>query len=147
MAFDVREHLFRAPAAHLAALHIDDGAERTVERTAPAGVDGAHAFHEPPLVGGVWGGQRSVLERGRGLDAIDRLQVAGRGVLQNARKHARPVDLALHEGDAGVEQAPQFRGGRVEELEHAADMESADQHLGAEFPEAERQVRSACKHV
>ena len=141
-AFDV----VGAPIARLAALNVDDGAERTLERTAAARVEGRQdavvATNEAArqigdgLLLQVWQVVHGVVDRPRRA-AVD--------VLQEPREVF--FRLARIEHNAEVERLLEFGGQLFQHGHAAADMEPADRNRDALRPKLARDRHGAGKLI
>ena len=144
---DVIDDVVGAATAHRVPLHVDDRAERAVERTAATGVDRAVAAHgELPLQ------PRRDLRQRHGpqirqifQEIVQRLQPPGRGVLQQARPRAStspstsvtPSSIIVwHSGGIGVRHG-----------DRSADVEPADHHVEALGLELPREILRARKLI
>ncbi len=145
LAHDLLDVVGRA-IARLAALHVDDGAERTLERAAAAGIEGG--------VGA--GGAADELprqERARCAAEVrqivhvivQRLQLLGRGVAQEIVETA--LGLAGEQRDAHAARKVEVDGGAVEHGEAAGHMEAAHRDLNAGGAERLGDVQRARKLV
>ena len=124
LAQDALDVVRRAPP-RFPALHIDDGAERALERAAAPGVEGGHVADG--LAHRIAGEKRRhrVFQRRQIVDVIvHRLEQAFGGIAQDL-VHA-PFRLAGKQSDAHVERLLQVGHHRGEHRQHAGDVETAD---------------------
>ena len=122
--------VIRTSAARFAALHIDDGAERALERTAAAGVEGRHVADG--LAHRIAGQERRhrIFQRRQIVDVIVyRFERADGGIAYHL-VHAA-FGLAGEQRDAHVERFLQVGPSHREHRQHAGDMEAADDHRDA----------------
>ena len=126
--------------ARLAALHIDDGAERAEERTAAPGVearDDADRASDPIARQERIG---CALERGQIIEVIvDRLQGSRRGVAQHLVEPA--LRLAGEQRNAEIERLVERIRPLRQHREATRDMEAADADLDACRPQGTGEVQ------
>jgi len=119
-----------AAAAGFAPLHVDDGAERALERTAAPGIEGRHVADGLAHRVARQERRHRVLERRQIGDVIaDRLERACGGIAHHLI-HAT-LGLAGKQRDAHIESFLQVVHHRREHRQHAGDMEAADDHRDA----------------
>jgi hypothetical protein len=114
-------------AARFAALHVDNGAERALERTAAAGVESgdvadglAHRISRQKR-------RHRVFERREVIDVIvDRLERTGGGIAHYFFHAA--FRLAREQRHAHVERLLQIGADGIEHRQHAGNVEAADDH-------------------
>ncbi len=140
-------HLFDGAAARLAALHVDDGAERALERAAAAGVKAG------VLADGAADGRGGQHRRGRALQrwqvvqvVIERLQLAVPRVAQNLIE-AVLLGLAGEERDAHVHRLLQLRRDAAEHRQAARNVKAAEAHLNSSGAQRAGDVQRARKLV
>ena len=120
----------RVAPARFAALHIDDGAERALERAAAPGIEGGQdaviALDEPPrqIRDGLVLQVRQVVHI-----VVDRLRRAAMDVLEEALEML--LRLAGVERDPEIDRLLELRRQLFEHRHHARDVEAADRHLHA----------------
>ena len=126
--------------ARLAALHVDDGAERAEEWAAASGVearDDADRASDPVARQERIG---RALERGQIIEVIvDRLQGSGRGVAQHLVEPA--LRLAGEQRNAEVERLVERIRPLRQHREATRDMEAADADLDARRPQGTGEVQ------
>ena len=116
--------------ARLAALHVDDGAERTLERTAAPRIEtGDHARRALDARGRQDRHRRAFDPRQVGHEIIERPQAAREGVAQHDLQPA--LRLAREQRDADRLRLFQIVGQVGQHRDAARDMEAADGDLGA----------------
>ena len=119
-----------AAAAGFAALHVDDGAERALERTAASGVEGRHIADGLAHRVARQERRHRVFQRGQIVDVIiDRLEQACGGIAQHL-VHAA-FRFAGKQRDAHVERLLQVSHDVRKHRQHAGDMKAADDHGNA----------------
>ena len=112
-------------AARLAALHVDDGAERALERAAAAGVEARVIARGAPDASARQIGHAACLERRQVVEVIvERLERARGGVAQHAVEP--PLGLAGEQRDPEVEGLLKVGVHLRQHGEAAGDMEPAD---------------------
>ena len=114
--------------ARLAALDVDDGAERALERAAAPRVEGREhavvALHEAPRQIG----DRLPLQVRQGVHVVvDRLRRAGVDILQEGLELL--LRLAGEKDDAEIDRLLELGGQLLQHRDAAADVEAADRHL------------------
>jgi hypothetical protein len=127
-------------APRFAALYVDDGAERTLERAAAAGVEGGHVADG--LAHRIAGQKRrhGVFERRQIVDVIvDRFERARCRIAHDV-VHA-PFGLAHKQRHAHIERLLQIRRKALEHREHAGDVEAADDYRDAGRSQRFRKVK------
>ncbi len=129
-------------AARLAALHIDDGAERALERAAAAGVE-ARVIVEHALHGVAREiGRRCQFDRRQVVhEIVDRLERAGRRVLEHLVDAA--FGLAREQAAAEVERDLQIGLGARQHRQQPGDMKAADHNRNARRPQRPRDIERA----
>ena len=129
LAQDALDVVRRAPP-RFPPLHVDDGAERALERAAAPGVEGGHVAD-----GLAYGIAREirrhrVFQRRQIVDVIvDRLERTGGGITQDL-VHA-PFRFAGKQSDAHVERLLQVGHDGGKHRQHAGDVETPDDHRDA----------------
>ncbi len=132
-----------AAEAALAALHVDDGAERALERAAAAEIEARIA----PLVArqhrGRQAGRRRAFEARQVVHVVvERLQRAVPGVAQHDVEPAL-LGLAAEDGDAHVHGRLDLRRDHRQHRQAARDVEAAQRHRQARLDELAREVDGA----
>ncbi len=121
----------------LAALHVDDGAERALERTAAAEIEARVHVDAARELDSRQEGRRLAFEAGQIVEVVvERLQRARPGGLQHLVE-AAILGLAGEDRDAHVHRRPDLRRQLGQHGDAAGNMEAADDHRqagGAERP-------------
>ena len=132
----------RAPA-RFASLHVDDGAERALERAAAAGVEARMLIERPPGEVRRQIGRHRLFERGQVVHVvIDRLQCSVGGIEQHAVE-AAVLGLAGEQAAAHVERFLQVGLDAGQHGEHAGNVEPADRDRKPGRPQRPRDVERA----
>ena len=144
---DDRLEIVGAAEAALAALHVDDGAERALERAAAAEIEARHAAFDAR------DRRRRQAGRGRALEVrqvvhvvVERLQRAVVGIAQHDVEAAF-LGLAREHGDAHVHGFLDLRRRDRQHRQAARHMEAAQRHRIAALEELARKIDGAGKLV
>ncbi len=146
LAHDDFEIVGRAEAA-LAALHVDDGAERALERAAAAQIETrAPALRAPHRIAGQQG-RRLAFDRRQILHVVvDGLELAGIGIAQDLVE-PQLLGLAGEDRNALRLHARDLFGKFRQHGEAARDMKAADRHRQSGRDERLREIGGARKLV
>ena len=132
--------------ARLAPLHVDDGAERALERAAPPGIEAGDDARRPLDAGGPQNRNRRALDpRQVAHEIIERPHAAREGVLQHH------IEAAL--GLAGEQRNPErlrfdeIVGHLRQHREAAGDVKPTDGHLHATGAKSPRQIDGVRKLI
>src|SRR5262245_45703255 len=145
-----RAKAFRAPFAHLASLHIDDGAKSAGKRAATGSVCGPESW-VGEMTHGFWTG----LWKRRGFDIDEALQVLRKAVdgfqpaVEKIGKDLFPLtlDFAGHHADGFANELLNVRLLFSEHVDGAAGMEAADDDGDVFSPKAPCDVESPWKLI
>ena len=126
----------------LAALHVDDRAERALERAAAPGVEAGVGAGGALDVFARQEGDRRAADIGKIIHVIVlRLEPAGGGVLQ--QQVEPPFGLAGHDRDAQIARTIKVHGLAVQHRQAAGGVEAAEHYRDARLPERPRDVERA----
>ena len=132
-------HVVSRTPARFSALHINDGAERALERTAAPGIEAGQAAAGTPDAGDREHGQRRSVQRGQIVHVVvERLERTVPGVPQDVLE--APFGFAREERNAEFHRLSQFRSRLMQHRQRAGYVEPPDANLNTSGTQRPRDV-------